>query len=449
MYFKETSVNDNRKEEKLGNETPYKDIKFIEKHIFIAISFLVAAIILILFGQPLIAGSLIIVVIALGVIILKKNSSANKKHEALIASIHKSDEKKNKIISDFSHKIREPLNNLVITENILIDADINPRQKEFLETVNTSIKSMVRAVNELTMSVAECMDFELRKQIQFNIQSTIEHVIELYEIRNRGNLDFEFIEARTASLECIGDPVIIKQIFIDLFGRIEKQSGDRKTKIKVSLSIEKELLSEIFVVITIETDTKMLIIDETDTKSSARLISLMKGKYIQKSDDDSGIIDITLCIKKAFNEAKEDISSIKIEELIMKEKKQKELKDLRVLLIEDNIINSKIVFYTLNPLVQSIDLATNGKEALEMFSANNYDMILMDIQLPVMSGLTAMEKIRALESTTNRHVPIIAITANAMIGDKEKCLSAGADDYISKPFQPLHLVERMKHLISA
>jgi CheY-like chemotaxis protein len=71
----------------------------------------------------------------------------------------------------------------------------------------------------------------------------------------------------------------------------------------------------------------------------------------------------------------------------------------------------------------------------------------MDIQMPVMSGLVAAEKIRALEASTNTHVPIIAITANAMIGDKEKCISAGIDDYISKPFQPSALIEKIKKFI--
>ena len=136
-----------------------------------------------------------------------------------------------------------------------------------------------------------------------------------------------------------------------------------------------------------------------------------------------------------------------MEELIQKEKTHKEVKDLRILLVEDNLINKKITLLTLSPLVKSIDTASNGKEALDMFGTSNYDLVLMDIQMPVMSGLIAAEKIRALESTTNSHVPIIAITANAMLGDKEKCLSAGIDDYISKPFQPAALLEKIKKII--
>ena len=436
---------DDNNESRLESEVPYKNVKFIKRHLLIALFFLVAATTLVIFNQCLLAGILVLSVVALGIIILKKNSALNEKYEALIAAIQKNDEKKDKIISSFSHKIREPLNNMVITENILANADSTSLQKEFIESINASVKSMIGVVNELTMEVAECMSFEIRKQIQFNIQSTIEHVIELYGTRNKENLEFEFIKTNAAYLECIGDPVIVKQIFIELFGRIEKQSVDRKTKIKVSLVIEKEEESEIVVAISVETNVKISMIDETD-KVLAKLISMMKGKYSQKTDDIS-TANISLCIRKA-RQTKDGLASTKFTELISKENKRIEMKDLCVLLIEDNEINSKIVIFTLNPLVKSVDLAVNGKEALEMFVASNYDLVLMDIQLPIMDGLTAMKKIRTLESATNRHVPMIAITANAMISDKEKCLSAGADDYISKPFQPNKLIEKIKQLIS-
>jgi CheY-like chemotaxis protein len=132
---------------------------------------------------------------------------------------------------------------------------------------------------------------------------------------------------------------------------------------------------------------------------------------------------------------------------MLKDKTHKELKEIKILLVEDNLINQKITLLTLCPLVNSIDTALNGKEAIDKFESTNYDLILMDIQMPVMNGLETSEKIRALESTTNSHVPIIAITANAMIGDREKCLSAGIDDYISKPFLPAVLIDKIKKII--
>ena len=92
--------------------------------------------------------------------------------------------------------------------------------------------------------------------------------------------------------------------------------------------------------------------------------------------------------------------------------------------------------------------ATNGKEALDKFGLTNYDLILMDIQMPVMDGFLATKKIREIEASTPSFTPIIAITANAMSGDREACLAAGMDDYISKPFQVDILVNKMQHLLS-
>ena len=120
------------------------------------------------------------------------------------------------------------------------------------------------------------------------------------------------------------------------------------------------------------------------------------------------------------------------------------MRKLNILLAEDDEMIEKITTFYLRRNGHEVDVAKNGNEAVSRFKGKEYDLILMDIQMPIMSGLLAAEKIRALESTTNSHVPIIAITANAMIGDKEKCLSAGIDDYISKPFQPAALIEKIK-----
>jgi CheY-like chemotaxis protein len=98
--------------------------------------------------------------------------------------------------------------------------------------------------------------------------------------------------------------------------------------------------------------------------------------------------------------------------------------------------------------VKQIDVAANGKEALEMFGIKQYDLILMDIMMPVMDGIVATKKIREIESTTGKHVPIIAITANALVGDRDNCLAAGVDDYIAKPFQAEVLVKMMKNLLA-
>lgn len=435
---------------RLHEEFLFRKVKLTERYLIISMSVLIVAILLLIIDQLLVAGCLIIAAAGLGLIVLRKTSFLNKKYIESINSFLKTDWKKDKIITDFSHKIREPLNNLVITGDLLIDSDLNIKQKELLETFIASTKSMVTTVNELTMESAENMSYESRKQIRFNILSAIEHVIELYKLKESVKIVFSLNRKGSGNLECIGDPVSIKQIFLDIFSRIEKQNPERATRISINLKAEKTSAVESQLEIAIEADISMLLIGDISTEGShaARLISLSKGKYTQETGKNSTLLNIYLTIRSVVPEPKQKISSTKIEQLIHKEKSRKEIKDLKILLVEDNIINQKITLLTLKPLVSNIDSATNGKEALDLFGSNNYDLILMDIQMPVMNGLTAIEKIRELESTTKTHVPIIAITANAMIGDKEKCLSAGADDYISKPFQPVQLVEKIKQVIS-
>ncbi|MEA3317749.1 MAG: response regulator, partial [Bacteroidota bacterium] len=120
------------------------------------------------------------------------------------------------------------------------------------------------------------------------------------------------------------------------------------------------------------------------------------------------------------------------------------LKDSNILLVEDNLINQKIVLLSLKKAVKNVEIANNGKEALDKFGSAKFDIILMDIQMPIMNGIVTTKKIRNIEKSTNTHTPIIAITANALLGDKEECIAAGMDDYLSKPFQIETLLDKMK-----
>ena len=332
---------------------------------------------------------------------------------------------------------------------MLMKSDLNKKQKELLETFIASTNNMVTTVNELTMQSAGNMSHEHRKSIRFNLLSTIQNTIELYSLKDRANLDFILNQKEFSDFECLGDPIILKQIFLDLFNTIEDHVSERATKVTINLKKAKATGTESLISLRIQTDNNIVLINETGAEKglAARLISSGKGTFSQEFGKNYTILTILLPFENSVAEPKQKTASPKIEELILKDKTHKILKDLKILLVEDNLINQKITLLTLKPLVDSIDTASNGKEALDKFGTASYDLILMDIQMPVMSGLVAAEKIRALESATNSHIPIIAITANAMLGDKEKCLSAGIDDYISKPFQPAALIDKINKII--
>jgi CheY-like chemotaxis protein len=116
---------------------------------------------------------------------------------------------------------------------------------------------------------------------------------------------------------------------------------------------------------------------------------------------------------------------------------------LHVLLAEDNLVNQKVGVRLLERLGHTVALVSNGAEALEAFGCNTFDVILMDIQMPAMDGYDATRAIRAREGCTAGHVPIIALTAHAMHGDRQICMDAGMDDYLSKPIQTRELCETL------
>jgi len=434
---------------KSSEEIFEKKRKTIETYSIIILLILISAVLLISFNQKLLAGCLIIAGASLGVIIVRKASELNKKFKESLNEFSSLNERKDDVIIDFSHRIREPLNNLVIISDMLMESGLQKKQKELLETFIASTNNMVTIVNELTMQSAGNLSYEHRKAIKFNLLSTIQNTIELYSLKDKANIDFILNKKEFSDFECFGDPIILKQIFLDIFNTIEIQSSERVIKVTINLKKTKETGAESIIDLRIQTDNPIVLINDKGVEKSlaARFISSGRGTFGQEIGTNSTVLNIFLPYANPVTEIKQNIASQKIEELIQKDKIHKDLKDLKILLVEDNLINQKITLLTLKPLVYSIDTASNGKEALDRFGTTNFDLILMDIQMPVMSGLVAAEKIRALEATTKSHVPIIAITANAMIGDKEKCLSAGIDDYISKPFQPAALIEKIKKII--
>ncbi len=434
---------------KSSEEIFEKKKKTIETYSIVILFILIAAVLLISFNLKLPAGCLIIAGAAMGEIIIRKSSELNRNFKESIKEFSSLNERKDDVIIDFSHRIREPLNNLVIISDMLMESGLQKKQKELLETFIASTNNMVTTVNELTMQSAGNLSYEHRKAIRFNLLSTIQNTIELYSLKDRANIDFILNKKEFNDFECFGDPIVLKQIFLDLFNTIEIQSLERVTKVTITLKKTRETGTESIIALRIQTDNPIVLINDIGVEKSltARFISSGNGTFSQEIGTNSTVLNMFLPYTNPVTDVKPSIASQKIEELIQKDKIHKELKDLKILLVEDNLINQKITLLTLKPLVHSIDTASNGKEALDRFGTTNFDLILMDIQMPVMSGLVAAEKIRGLEATTNSHVPIIAITANAMIGDKEKCLSAGIDDYISKPFQPAALIEKIKKII--
>ena len=270
--------------------------KEIDNYSIAALFALIAAVILLSFGLKLISGIFIIAAAAAGLAVNRKNSLLNNKIDESLKSSSSLSEKKDDVIIDFSHKIREPLNNLVIISDLLMESGLQKKQKELLETFIASTNNMVTILNELTMKSAGNLSYQHRKAIKFNLLSTIQNTIELYNLKGAASIDFILNKKEFSDLECFGDPIILKQIFLDLFNTVETQISDRPIKVTINLKKEKDRGSESFMGLRIQTDKSIVLIDTEGNENSlaARLIAASRGTFKQEIGYNSTVLNIML-----------------------------------------------------------------------------------------------------------------------------------------------------------
>ena len=375
-------------------------------------------------------------------------------------------EQENKQKDDFftklSHEIRTPLNDIMVVSTLLDDTQLNEKQEEYLQTIISSTNSLINVVNEISQNSDLDLSEKQLDSIQFDIQNSIRNTIEFFHTEKFKNtqININFTFPKTALV--LGDPIRLKQVLINLIDNLI--SDKHSESIKISIDISERGESKGLTVYDFKISTNSIIYHQLadgkdryfykkqdgtfkylDITLSKKLIELFNGKFVLNTTHESSEIQFDIHLKKI----KDLDPKARTVEFMSKigERAAVKLENANVLLVEDNIVNQKIVNLSLKKMVQNIDIANNGKEALDKFVITKYDIILMDVQMPIMDGITATKKIRELELETNTNTPIIAITANALTGDKENCLAAGMNDYISKPFQIEDLVDRMKNLL--
>ncbi len=366
---------------------------------------------------------------------------------------------KDEFISKLSHKLRTSLSNITLINNLVHDSRLTPEQKELMETLKASTNNLIEDVNNI-VEIASPGIIDYKKSIiSFDLTRVLEKALSILQsdpvfheevsVRRSDNIDHYLI----------GDPSLLRSLVVNI---IKGLSIYKHTGNPVDLLIEniRETPSQIRLELkfTVESDLGEDLVKYVDSmkRGGASKGSNLANAHnlLQESEStltsyhDNQVVSISFFQDFTKDPTRSVIEPTKavVEDLI--DKPSVALKDAKILLVEDNEINQKIVILSLSKLVSQIDVARNGKEALEMFGVKQYDLILMDIMMPVMDGIMATKKIREIESTGERHVPIIAITANALAGDRDNCLSAGVDDYIAKPFQANVLIKMMKNLLA-
>lgn len=369
---------------------------------------------------------------------------------------------KEEFMSKVSHQIRTPLNNIVVVSNMLNPSEeLSDQVKDYFDTIMASTNNLVNVVN--SFSDLTNLDVQERKkhEISFDLHNTLHNTRNLFVDKESDTNEQPITIHSDIDYPLIGDPVKVKQIFLNLIEQILKHSRTKQIEVNISEKPTETKNSTIELLFELTTrglremdkelrDTSQAfktnrIIEKLDLIIAKRTIESMGGHLQVKIQPEHYNFYFTLPFKKAEKEAEKETGLEEMKQGLAKSKK--DIKEANVLLVEDNLINQKIVLLSLKKSVKNVDVANNGKEALDKFGSVKYDVILMDIQMPVMNGIVTTKKIRSIEKTTNIHTPIIAITANALLGDKEECLAAGTDDYISKPFQIETLLEKMKNLL--
>jgi len=399
-----------------------------------------------------------------------------QKTEKLMLDAQKSSNEKNEFISTLSHQIRTPLSSILGLITHINKTHLDTRQQDLVDTIQAAASNLFTVASNIDKVSTNKVEVINDLQLRFNLQSTISSTLELFSNQQNNNLKLNLAVSNKIPDKIIGNPIFIKQIFLNLIENIIKNANGSALNLKINSKVTKEnedsieclfeIISDMSLPSTFEaTEYSSIItsdnlkIDRTtdfqniDLSITKDLIENNQGKFRVSAEEGNLVYSFSLNFKKTPKENKDfkitaskPVTPSEISEL--RPKQAIELKDSNILLVEDNLINQKIMQLNLKHLVKNLDVADNGKIALDKFGSTKYDLILMDVMMPVLDGIKTTIKIREIEASTGTHTPVIAITANALTGDKETCLAAGMDDYISKPFQVNDLVDKMISYLS-
>ena len=369
----------------------------------------------------------------------------------------KSAKLRKEFLAKTSHEIRTPLNPILLLTTLLLESDLTPQQKEYLNAIRAAGDTLLAVVNDiLDLSKIEAGKIDFIRN-SFNISQVFEHIEDMMKPNAVvQNLDFVMEVDNRLPEFVIGDDVRLTQILLNLVGNAIKFTHKGRVHIAARKKLQRDdkLIVEFSVEDTgigIAEDKLKVIFDsfqqiESDVNRRhggtglgltivKQLVKLQGGHISVKSEVGKGSV---FSFELTFDLSKKELDG-KEETIIDKTR----LAGMEILLVEDNPLNQLVTKKLLTDWGIQLDIANNGKEGVECLGRKGYDLVLMDVQMPEMDGYEATRFIREQMEAPKKDTPIIALTANAFSGSDDECLKVGMNDYVSKPIEIQNLYSKI------
>ncbi|BDI29699.1 hypothetical protein CCAX7_17500 [Capsulimonas corticalis] len=375
---------------------------------------------------------------------------------------------KAEFVANISHEIRTPINAIIGMAALLLDTPMTPEQIDYARTIETSSEELLTMVNSvLDFSHIDANQVPLESET-FHLQALLDDVSSVFEpqAREKG-VEFSCAAAPETIRELTGAPRRLRQILVNLLSNAVKFTERGAIAVEAALAYETAAQVRLRISVTdtgigIDPVRQTAIFEDFTQANGARtrphggaglgltvahrLARMMGGAvYVQSVPGEGSVFTVEALLQKPAPERvpvaapkPPELPSIPLEPL-----------SLRILLVEDNSVNQKVAHCLLSRLGCDAEIVGDGRQAVTAVSQNDYDVILMDVQMPTLDGYAATREIRQMEQATGRRVSIIALTANSLDGDRERCLASGMDDYIAKPIRRAELHRALARVAKA